>query len=81
MFSIRVHLADNPGHSMYECREYDVILDGAAIVIRMQMADGQRDVLLRDGGLAFVMGDSGKTVEVVRSRVARPAKVAELRGV
>ncbi len=79
MFSIRVHLANDPGHSVYECKSYDVRPDGTgAIVISMRGSDGEaeRQVAVRNGGLAYVMGDAGKTVEVVRSQApAAPLKV------
>lgn len=69
MFTVRVHLAGLPGHSVYECREYGVTPEGSKVVIRMMCADGAtREIELKGGGLAYVMGDSGKTVEVIRSR-------------
>ena len=75
MFSIRVHPANHPGHSMHECREYEIVPNGPVVVIRMRDGEGTRDIELTDGGLAFIMGDSGKTVEVVRSRPVRPAQL------
>ena len=78
MFSVRVHLPDKPGHTVHECSGYEVVPHGGngAITIKMMQGDAVLPVDLPDGGIAFVMGDSGKTVEVIRTH-----RSAALRGV
>ena len=67
MFSIRVHQPNVAGHTMHECVGYKVDPRGSTTTVLMTMKDGStKPVTIENGGMAFVMGDSGKTVEVVR---------------
>lgn len=80
MFAIRVHIADQPGHSVKECSEYRVVPNGGGVDVVMQTSDGERVVELRRGSIAFVMNQTGKTVDVIRSRRPDGQKQAQLRG-
>lgn len=80
MFSIKLHQPDVPGHRMLECQEYEAQpqADGT-ITILMTLKDGStKPVPIRKGGMAFVMGDGGKTVEVLRP--SSSPRTAQLRG-
>jgi hypothetical protein len=81
MFTIRVHQPNVRGHAVFECNGYRVVPNGQSTTIVMAQGIGdkatEKSLLVPEGGLAYVMGDSGKTVEVIRT-TARPA---QLRGV
>lgn len=78
MFSIKVLLPNTPGHRMHECVEYEVQRKGDGKVILMDLKDGsKKPVEIPRGAMAYVMGDSGKTVELIRTDEPR---TAQLRG-
>lgn len=79
MFSIRVHQPNVPGHRMHECTGYEVKPRPGGAQIVMELRDGTKKTIdILAGGKAYVMGDSGKTVEVVpnepRTAVMRGAR-------
>lgn len=79
MFSIREHQPNKPGHTMHECEGYIVEPRGGTMAILMTMKNGSTKVVtIENGGMAFVMGDSGKTVEVVRP--SSSPRTASIRG-
>lgn len=79
MFSIRVHQPNVQGHKMHECQGYEVKPNGSTTTILMSLKDGTtKPITIDRGGMAFVMGDSGKTVEVVRPDSS--PRTAQMRG-
>lgn len=78
MFAIRVHQPDEQGHDVLECMSYRVRHepDGSTLMLLEKSQGAEQTIIVKPGGMAYVMGDSGKTVEVVRAR----GKVATLRG-
>lgn len=80
MFSIKVHQPNVPGHKMHECLEYAAHpkADGT-YTVAMKKKDGTtQDITIQRGGMAFVVGDSGKTVDVLRPDST--PRTAQLRG-
>lgn len=78
MFSIKVMLPNVRGHKMHECAGYEVTNRPTGKLIVMELKDGtKKNVDIPAGGMAYVMGDSGKTVELIRTDEPR---AAQLRG-
>ena len=76
MFSIRVHLPDVSGHQMHECQGYNVRPTASGVTIVMELRDGTKKNLdIPSGAQAFVMGDSGKTVDTVGQAAPRTAQM------
>lgn len=76
MFSIRVHLPNVAGHQMHECQGYKVTPTQRGVTIVMQLRDGtSKNLEIPSGAQAFVMGDSGKTVDTVGSAAPRTAQM------
>ena len=76
MFSIRVHQPNVAGHTMHECVGYKVDPRGSTTTVLMTMKDGStKPVTIENGGMAFVMGDSGKTVDTVGQSAPRTAQM------
>lgn len=76
MFSIRVHQPDTYGHTMYEGLEYEVKPRDGGVTVLLKKKDGTtQSVSINQGGRAYVMGDSGKTVEVLEPGAPRTAQM------
>jgi len=76
MFSIKVMLPNVRGHKMHECAEYEVAPRPTGKLIVMKLKDGTtKNVDIPAGGMAYVMGDSGKTVELIRTDEPRTAQM------
>lgn len=78
MFSLKVHHPGGVGHDVFECTSYGVRPEATGVVrVLLQQQGGEKEVVIAPGGFAYVMGDGGKTVEVIR---ARAQGGAQLRG-
>lgn len=76
MFSIKVLRPNVSGHKMHEAAEYEVKRVPTGKLIVMKLKDGStKEVEIPTGGMAYVMGDSGKTVELIRTDEPRTAQM------
>lgn len=76
MFSIRVHLPGVSGHQMHECVGYKVKPTATGVTMLLQLRDGtERPLEIPAGAQAFVMGDSGKTVDTIGQAAPRTAQM------
>lgn len=76
MFSIRVHLPNVAGHQMHECVGYKVRPSAKGVTMLLQLRDGtEKQLDIPSGAQAFVMGDSGKTVDTIGQAAPRTAQM------
>ena len=76
MFTVRIEHAppsELPRRSVFMCMEYTVTYEDDERVARLRMAadhvaDIPREVLITNGGVAYVMNARGFTVDVIRTR-------------
>lgn len=75
MFTVRIDSGPSPqtSRSVFECYRYTVAMgDGghsAALHLYLEPNSDAHPVMLKDGGIAYVMNAQGITVDVVRTAV------------